>query len=232
MAMKAEFQTFLKEYSKALDDRDAGLFVGAGLSTPAGFKSWPELLRCVAGELGLQVDRETDLVALAQYHVNEKRLRSHLNQLLVDEFAQNVPPTENHRVLATLPIEVIWTTNYDTLLERAFCEVGKKVDVKVTPEQFSTTVRGRNVTIYKMHGDVTQPNHAVLTKEDYELFSRDRDIFSTALRGDLVANALAPIGMPVASRGSLNWGALIILNREGQCGGSTLRLPRLVGGHL
>ncbi|BCM94155.1 hypothetical protein IAD21_06058 [Abditibacteriota bacterium] len=194
MAIKSEFKTFLTEYSKALDDRDAGIFVGAGLSMPAGFKSWPELLRDVAEDIGLKVDRETDLVALAQYHVNEKKVRSRLNQLLVDEFNQDVSLTENHHLLASLPIETVWTTNYDKLLERAFKNVGKRVDAKVTTHNFSTTVRGRDVTIYKMHGDVSQPEAAVLTKEDYELFSVNREIYSTALRGDLVSKTLLFLG--------------------------------------
>ena len=39
-------------------------------------------------------------------------------------------PTQNHRILARLPIGVIWTTNYDDLIEKAFDNVQKIVDVK------------------------------------------------------------------------------------------------------
>lgn len=149
----SELTQFYKDYSKALDDRDAALFIGAGVSMP-GFKSWSELLQDVADDLGLRVDRETDLISLAQFHVNKHRVRSKLNQLLIDEYKKAVSLTENHHLIARLPVETVWTTNYDHQLERAYGESGKRVDTKVSVENLSTSVRGRDVTIYKMHGDV------------------------------------------------------------------------------
>jgi 8-oxo-dGTP pyrophosphatase MutT (NUDIX family) len=86
-----DLDSFYKAYGTALDNREAALFVGAGLSNSAGFKAWPNLLREVAEELGLDVDKETDLVGLAQFHVNEKKVRTRLNQLLVDEYSPDVP---------------------------------------------------------------------------------------------------------------------------------------------
>jgi hypothetical protein len=112
----------------------------------------------VAKDLRLDIDKETDLVALAQYHVNEKRgIRTSLNPLLVDEYSEDKPVTENHKLIAGLPVETIWTTNYDQLIEKAFREAGKIYDVKIATANFSTTQLGREVTIYKMHGDITQP---------------------------------------------------------------------------
>lgn len=32
-----------------------------------------------------------------------------------------------------MPIHSVWTTNYEALLEPAFRETGKKVDVKIAP---------------------------------------------------------------------------------------------------
>lgn len=189
-----KFGGFYKEYIKAFDNRDAALFVGAGLSVAAKFKTWPELLRDVATGLNLDVDKETDLVALAQFHVNEKRVRTRLNQLLVDEYDRDVLVTENHKLIAKLPIETVWTTNYDQLLEKALREAGKTYDAKVTTANFSTTKRGRDVTIYKMHGDSTQPQDAVLTKEDYELYNITRNAFTNALKGDLVNKTFLFLG--------------------------------------
>jgi hypothetical protein len=39
------------------------------------FVDWKELLRDVASELKLDIDRESDLIALAQYDVNERKGR-------------------------------------------------------------------------------------------------------------------------------------------------------------
>lgn len=189
-----KFSDFYNEYGKALDNRAAALFIGAGLSIPAGFKSWQELLREVATDLRLDIDRETDLVALAQFHVNERRVRSKLNQLLVDEYNRDLKLTPNHKLIANLSIDTVWTTNYDQLLEFAFRETGKRCDVKVTTENFATTLRGKDVTVYKMHGDVTQPHEAVITKEDYELYNIHREAFTNALRGDLVSKTFLFLG--------------------------------------
>jgi Sir2- and TIR-associating SLOG family/SIR2-like domain len=189
-----KFSNFYKEYGKALDNREAALFVGAGLSMPAGFKSWQELLREVAIELQLDIDRETDLVALAQFHVNERRVRTKLNQLLVDEYNRDLKSTPNHMLIASLSIDTVWTTNYDQLLEHGFREAGKRCDVKVTTENFATTLRGKDVTVYKMHGDVTRPHEAVIIKEDYELYNVHREVFTTALRGDLVSKTFLFLG--------------------------------------
>lgn len=110
-------EEFIRTYSQALTDHNAAVLVGAGLSIPAGLVNWKELMRSIATEVGLDVEKENDLVALAQYHINERGGRQRINQILVSEFSEPAQITENHRILARLPIDTYWTTNYDTLLE-------------------------------------------------------------------------------------------------------------------
>jgi hypothetical protein len=184
----------LKQFGKELQSGDAALFVGAGLSTASGFVDWKGLLRDVASELKLDVDREHDLIALAQYHVNDRKGRGHINQLLIEEFTKDAKLTENHRLIATLPVHSVWTTNYDELLETAFRVGHRKPDVKITKENLATTLPNRGVVIYKMHGDCHHPHDAVLTKEDYETYAEKREGFSTALRGDLVDRTFLFLG--------------------------------------
>src|SRR6266850_8332321 len=84
-----EIRTFLKEYTRALREGDAALFVGAGVSRAAGYVDWKQLLKEIAEDLELDIDRESDLVALAQFHVNRRQGRDRINQLLIDEFLEN-----------------------------------------------------------------------------------------------------------------------------------------------
>ncbi len=186
--------SFLRQFAKAISDNTAAVFVGAGLSRPSGYVDWRELLRGVAEDLKLDIDRETDLVAIAQYHLNKMGTRSDLNQLLIDEFTKDATLTANHRLLASLPLDTVWTTNYDDLLERAYTEAGKKIDVNRTKENLAVTVPGRSVTIYKMHGDKTMPDDAVITKEDYEAYDTKRSLFSISLKGDLVDKTFLFLG--------------------------------------
>lgn len=189
-----EMRTFLKEYTRALREDTAALFVGAGTSRSAGYVDWKQLLKEIAEELELDIDRESDLVALAQFHVNRRQGRDRLSQLLIDEFLEDVELTPSHRLIASLPVHTIWTTNYDDLLEVSFGAAHKRVDVKRRSEDFAVTRRRADVTIYKMHGDRTSPAEAVLTKEDYETYNSSRELFTIALKGDLAKRTFLFLG--------------------------------------
>lgn len=186
---------FIDAYQKALDEGVAAAFVGAGLSVPVGFVDWKELLREIAEELDLSVDDETDLIALAQFHVNHARGRGRINQKLVEEFTKDAKVSENHTRLAMLPLECIWTTNYDHLLEDALKAANKRFDKKVTHKHLALTRSKRDVVLYKMHGDIDDPDDAVLTKGDYERYEQGRSLFSEQLRGDLLSKTFMFLGL-------------------------------------
>lgn len=186
--------SFIETYVQALHDQNAAVFAGAGLSIPAGLVDWKELLRGVANDVGLDVDKEADLITVAQFHVNERGGRHRINQALIHKFAGRARATENHKFLASLPIKTYWTTNYDSLIEESLRAQGKTPDVKTTVENLATTVPRRDAVVYKMHGDVSQPDQAVVTKDDYESYESRRHLFSTALQGDLVSKTFLFIG--------------------------------------
>lgn len=192
--MTSELKAFLDHFARSLREGDAAVFAGAGLSNPAGYVNWKELLREIATELGLDVDRETDLVAVAQYHVNTQASRARLNRLLIEEFTKDARPTRNHELIASIPLRTVWTTNYDTLIEDAYKEAGRRPDVKRSVEDLARSVPGRQATIYKMHGDISRPQDAILTKDDYETYDFRRELFSTALKGDLVSKTFLFLG--------------------------------------
>ncbi len=190
----ADMEAFVDSYVKAIEDRTAAVFAGAGLSIPAGFVDWRGLLKNIAKDVGLDIDEENDLVAVAQYHVNEKGGRHKINQSLVNEFSQEASLTENHRILARMPIQTYWTTNYDKLIESVLSDAGKTPDVKMTTKNLAINVPLRDAIVYKMHGDVSLPDEAVVTKDDYEDYSQKRQLFSTALQGDLLDKTFLFLG--------------------------------------
>ena len=127
-----DIELFIKDFLKEIREDNAAIFAGAGLSALAGFVNWRELLRPIADELRLDVDKESDLMAVAQYHCNENAGNRHrLNQAIIDQLSVGAAPTENHRILARLPVGTYWTTNYDQLIESALREAGKIADVKL-----------------------------------------------------------------------------------------------------
>lgn len=189
-----EIDRFVSEYVQALRDENAAVFAGAGLSIPAGLVDWATLMADIAADIGLSVDREYDLLSVAQFHVNERGGRHRINQALITEFAERSQLTENHALLSSLPIRTYWTTNYDVLLEDALRRAKKRVDVKTTEESLATTLPRRDAVLYKMHGDIARVDDAVVTRDDYEAYSTTHPLFGTALQGDLVSKTFLFIG--------------------------------------
>jgi hypothetical protein len=191
----SEIKMFIQEFSNELVAQNVAIFAGAGLSKPAGYVDWKNLLKTVTQELGLNPDTESDLVAIAQYHCNENgNNRSVISQTLVNEFSSNLNITENHMILSRLPINTYWTTNYDKLIERSISDSGKIADVKYTINQLAITVPRRDVVVYKMHGDIDHPADAVIIKDDYENYHIKRGAFIENLSGDLISKTFLFIG--------------------------------------
>lgn len=193
--MNNEIKIFIERFLKEIEEENAAIFAGAGLSVSAGYVNWKELLSPLAQELGLNIYQEHDLISLAQYHCNEQGGNRHIiNQKLLEEFPASNSTTENHRILARLPINTYWTTNYDKLIETALKETGKIPDVKYTIPHLATTKPKRDAVVYKMHGDIDHPDQAVLTKDDYEKYSFERGAFINALSGDLISKTFLFLG--------------------------------------
>jgi len=192
--MKKHLLQFIEKYLKAINSENAAIFAGAGLSVASGLVNWKELLKDMADELNLDVDKETDLISLAQYYKNEKGGRGSINDQLIEQFTKDTVESKNHKILASLPIKTYWTTNYDDLIERTLEKAGKLTDVKRVSENLAISKPRRDAVIYKMHGDITLSHEAVLTKDDYESYNEKRQLFTTALQGDLVSKTFLFIG--------------------------------------
>ena len=193
--MKREHLRLIDTLSKELAEGNLAIFAGAGFSQGAGFVNWKTLLKPIAEELDLDIDKETDLVALAQYHANANGTnRSKLDQMLVTEFSAKVKTTDNHKILARLPIQTYSTTNYDRLIESALDDNEKIPDVKYTVKQLATTKPKRDAVVYKMHGDVEHASEAILIRDDYERYHVKMQPFITALSGDLIAKTFLFLG--------------------------------------
>lgn len=193
--MRNELKPFIRDFSKELREENAAVFAGAGLSVPSGVVDWKGLLKELADDLGLDVNQESDLVRLAQFHVNDKAgNRDSITTAILEKFARTLVPNENHRKLSALPIPTYWTTNYDKLIENSLEAAGKVVDVKYETEQLTQTKPRRDAVVYKMHGDIDHPTKAVITREDYERYHKTRKEFLRALSGDLVSKRFLFIG--------------------------------------
>jgi len=188
-------EQFLREFTKELHSRNAAAFIGAGFSMSAGYVNWQELLKGVVTDLGLDPEKEHDLVSVAQYSVNKAGgNKNALTRTILHNIGVAKKPTAGHRILANLPIHTFWTTNYDKLIETSLEDAKKIPDVKRTIEQLSTTWPNRDAVVYKMHGDVGDPTNAVICKDDYERYPFKMGQFASLLKGDLIEKTFIFIG--------------------------------------
>lgn len=185
---------FHREFVKAVRDGNAAVFAGAGLSRPSGYVTWKELLRPLAEDIGLNIDDEHDLTAVAQYVRNNAGNRGNINDTIIEAFSKDVSPNINVEILTRLPIYTYWTTNYDHLIEDGLRKANRKPDTKINSKQLSSTIRDRDAVVYKMHGDVEHASEAVLTKDDYAQYDREHPLFRSVLMGDLISKTFVFIG--------------------------------------
>jgi hypothetical protein len=193
MDFTAQQKAFINSFVTEINNGDAAIFAGAGMSASLGFVNWKGLLKDLAEELNLDIEKEHDLISVAQYHFNKFK-RGKINNKIINEFSTLSAGSENHRILSRIGIDTYWTTNYDQIIERTLESSGMTVELKVRSEDFGRNLKKKDAIVYKMHGDKNSPEEAVLTKDDYETYNDKREFFSTALRGDLLSKTFLFIG--------------------------------------
>lgn len=186
-------ENFVNEYIQAITDENAAIFAGAGLSISSGYMDWKGLVKPLAEEIDLDIEKEHDLITIMQYYKNEKG-RVRIDESIINGFTDDTTENKNLDIITELPISTYWTTNYDSLLEDSLKKNNKKVDVKINQESLVSNMRNRDAVVYKMHGDKSIPNETVITKDDYDTYGKKRKFFRTTLQSDLINKTFLFIG--------------------------------------
>ncbi|WP_186249409.1 SIR2 family NAD-dependent protein deacylase [Burkholderia gladioli] len=160
------------------------VLVGAGASKGAGLPLWGELLTKMIDSAvahGVvapakeaeyrELARRTDKFLMVASGLKDD-LRSHFDQFIEETFIAPKPtPTALHEALVALDkLQFVLTTNYDTLLERAFRKRDDDVSVCSFTDagEVQRRLSRREFFILKAHGDATKlGNKIVLTDVDY-----------------------------------------------------------------
>lgn len=186
----------VEKYSYAIETGVAAIFAGAGMSVGAGYVDWINLLAEPAKEIKLDSFKEKhDLLSLAQFYINESgNNRGPLNDVILKRFGKNSEPTENHMILAKMPISTYWSTNYDCLIEKALEANDKICDVKYEDKQLKSSQPNRDVILYKMHGDIKNVDSVIISRDDYQAYEREHILTREVLEGDLLSKTFLFIG--------------------------------------
>jgi hypothetical protein len=192
-----DIDTFVELFGQAVEARRATVLVGAGLSKGAGYPSWDKLLEPHRLDLGVPA-AVVDLPMIAQYVENEQGGRARLIRAVCETIGSVTPnPTENHRFLAELPLNEVWTTNYDQLVEMASPDAVVVEQEDQFPDAGAVTRR-----IYKMHGSIrhgdTSPvggnDNLVISSSDFDLYEMRHPRYWRLLQAQVLTKSFLFLG--------------------------------------
>lgn len=150
-------------------------FIGAGFSRVFKLPTWNELIDDIAGVVGFAPEIARlygDFLQLAEFLAIRQNglglLRSRLDKLF-NSTSIDISTSPAHLLLPRLRAPVLYTTNWDTLIERAFDHVGVKHNKIVTVHDF-LRADPTLPAIVKFHGDFIDDQSLVFTESSY--FSR------------------------------------------------------------
>ena len=180
----------------AIKQKRAILFAGAGLSCSLGLPLFDVLTTHLAEELGMQDSHDIEFPVLAEYYL----LQTSKQQEFFDWMRKTWHP-ENIRICASaahndileLNFPVIYTTNYDSWLERSFAERGKPFRRIIGVADLAET-KPDETEIIKFHGDFDTPASIVITESHFLRRMALEEPLDIRLRSDSLARPILFVG--------------------------------------
>ena len=181
---------------------NACAFVGAGMSMNAIRKDittprspgWTDLANKMINNLpeGWKIDSSfQSVLKIAEMYVASFG-RDEMNRLLEESIPDDeLEPSELHEKFLELPWHDVFTTNYDTLLERAADRIGGRYACINTQEEVANSVSPR---IVKLHGSFSSGGDYVISEEDYRKYPTEKAIFVNTVRQSLIENTFCLFG--------------------------------------
>lgn len=200
----------------------AAVMIGAGFSRTArpvresapALPLWPDLARALAEglESGLSTRKgrppnaeapNEDPLRLAERY-EAAFGRGALDHLLLTQVPDNdYQPGRLHSLLLRLPWSDVFTTNWDTLLERAAGSVvDRRYAVVHTVQDIPGAMKPR---IVKLHGSLPSTRPFILTEEDYRTYPRRFAPFVNLLQQAIMENVFCLIGFSGNDPNFLYW---------------------------
>lgn len=160
---------------KLIRKEEVLVWAGAGMSMYAGYPSANALAQKLVDDLTTQernlINTGLPLPNLAEEYIRLKGgSKNGLIKILQQEFQREPQSLETHELLASIPhIKNIITTNYDTLFELAYEQNGSAI----YSDTHIAYINGRKTQIFKVHGDLNDPESIIITSSDYNNFFKE-----------------------------------------------------------
>lgn len=206
---------YIKEIAEAMSANHAAVMIGAGFSknadkissTDKWFKNWNELsdmfYETVYGNAGpgKEYNSSLRLAQEVEITVGRPKLENILKEAVPDE---DYGPSEVYTKLMELPWRDVFTTNYDTLLERAADKVSKRrYNVVVNQEDLVNSNDAPR--ILKLHGSFPSQRPFIITEEDYRTYPIKFAAMVNTVQQALLENVFCMIGFSCEDPNFLSW---------------------------
>ena len=181
---------------QAAREGQLALFMGAGVSIPAGLPTWTGLLEELAAHGGVDIGRGFErLNALDQAQFLHNRIE-HLGDQVARIVSRATVPALGHALLASLGCAEAVTTNYDRLYESAVrMQRGRGNVATVLPWDHP---RAGKPWVLKLHGDVQVPKSIVLTRRQFVSFDAETRPAGALLQSLLMTRHVLFVGASLA----------------------------------
>ncbi|MCM1295567.1 MAG: SIR2 family protein, partial [Muribaculaceae bacterium] len=184
----------VREYVTALRQKSASIFLGAGMSMSVFNTNWHDLMKPYARIIKLPLKKDgNNYPLIAQAYVDGGNDILEFKRRIGEKFNSD-EVCELHKVIARLPIQNYWTTNYDSLIENALAKSNKHFDMIYDNHSFGTLDDKRDHIVYKFHGDRRIPESIIITKKDYEDYPECSNNFVSALNKELASSSILFLG--------------------------------------
>ncbi len=206
----------LLEIANRLWSGHATIMIGAGFSknakkgesTSKHFLTWNELGDCfykkIHGKSPEIKDRcYLNVLKLAD-EVQAAFGRNTLDQILKTELPdKEYQPSTLHERTLQLPWTDVFTTNYDTLLERTAEKIlQQRYETVINKEDLILSTKPR---IIKLHGSFPSERPFIITEEDYRKYPQEFAPFVNTVQQSLLENTLCLIGFSGDDPNFLKW---------------------------
>ena len=201
--MPGSFKSKLERIRRYLHLGKASVMVGAGFSRNADVpsyiqvKQWADVGKDIFCRLN-NVKEAEDSNLIFKTPMRLASLfeasfgRSELDNLIKDSIPDDrMKPGSLHRQLLSLPWRDIFTTNYDTLLERAREGIVRTYSVVTSKEML---LYKKSPRIIKLHGSFPDKTPFLMTEEDFRTYPTDHPEFVNTVRQALVESIFCLIG--------------------------------------
>jgi hypothetical protein len=170
----------------------AGYSRNAVLPIGASMPGWTQLGHLLAADLqGYEPHSPIDAVSAYEEQFGRPRLVERLMELLHIATAQ---PGDAHHALCRAGFDLVLTTNFDDLLERAYGAACHPCQLLLTESQLSQGPLQGQAQLLKLHGDLSHPIELVATEDDFDSFLTKRPLMATFAANLLITRTPVLLG--------------------------------------